>query len=175
MVILGKINFTQIGRYGRHCEQCYRQNFGRFCSKGLNWLRFNAALALRYFGEGGRRAIAIASSYISKAGKKTPHISRFWSGCACAVKRELEFIGLGLIDIDAHNCMMLRAHLTLVDHYITVVKRYRKELLKLTNLIVADDFFSTCTFYEGIHAQDSTSSADFATTSIFATSMRESL
>jgi hypothetical protein len=29
MVIPGKINFTQLGRYGRHGEQCYRQNFGR--------------------------------------------------------------------------------------------------------------------------------------------------
>ncbi len=38
MVIPGKINFTQMGRYGRHCEQCYRQNFGRLRSKSLNWL-----------------------------------------------------------------------------------------------------------------------------------------
>ena len=45
MVIPGKINFTQMGRYGRHCEQCYRQNFGRLRSKSLNWLRFNAAFA----------------------------------------------------------------------------------------------------------------------------------
>ena len=113
MVIPGKINFTQMGRYGRHCEQCYRQNFGRLRSKSLNWLRFNAALALRYFGTEGRKAIAIDPSYISKAGKKTPHIGRFWSECAGAVKHGLEIMGLGLIDIDAHNCMMLRTHQTL--------------------------------------------------------------
>jgi len=59
--------------------------------------------------------------------------------------------------------MMLRAHqtlgnfelkkrnMTLADHYIAVIKRYRKELLKQSNLIVADAFFSTRTFYEGIH------------------------
>ena len=165
MVIPGRINFTQMGRYGRHCEQCYRQNFGRLRSKSLNWLRFNAALALRYFGSGGRKAIAIDPSYISKAGKKTPHIGRFWSGCAGAVKHGLEIMGLGLIDIDAHNCMMLRAHqtpgnfelkkrnMTLVQHYIAVVKRYRRELLKLSSLIVADAYFSTRTFYDGIRAQ----------------------
>ena len=96
-----------MGRYGRHCEQCYRQNFGRLRSKSLNWLRFNAALALRYFGTEGRKAIAIDPSYISKAGKKT----------------------------------------------LAVIKRYRKELLKLTDLVVADAFFSTRTFYEGIRAQ----------------------
>ena len=163
MVIPGKINFTQMGKYGRHGEQCYRQNFGRLRSKSLNWLRFNVSLALRYFGSEGRRAIAIDPSYISKAGRKTPHIGRFWSGCAGAVKHGLEIMGLGLIDIDSHNSMMLRAHqtpgnfelkkrnMTLADHYIAVIKRYRKELLKLSNLIVADAFFSTRTFYEGIH------------------------
>ena len=97
MVIPGKINFTQMGRYGRHCEQCYRQNFGRLRSKSLNWLRFNAALALRYFGTEGRKAIAIDPSYISKAGKKTPHIGRFWSGCAGTVKHGLEIMGLAAV------------------------------------------------------------------------------
>lgn len=31
---------------------------------------------------------------------------------------------------------------------LAVIKRYRKELLKLTDLVVADAFFSTRTFYE---------------------------
>ena len=48
MVIPGKINFTQMGKYGRHGEQCYRQNFGRLCSKSLNWLR---GLAVRPYLE----------------------------------------------------------------------------------------------------------------------------
>ncbi|MBQ6750828.1 MAG: transposase [Bacteroidaceae bacterium] len=162
MVVPGKINFTQLGRYGRHCEQCYRQNFGRRRSKSINWLRFNISLALRYFGGGGRMAIAIDPSFISKAGKKTPHIGRFWSGCAGAVKHGLEIMGLGLINLDVHNCMMLRAHQTpstsdlkmrnksLTEHYIGVVKRYSKELLRLSHLIVADAFFSNGTFYNGI-------------------------
>ena len=162
MVIPGKINFTQLGRYGKHGEQCYRQNFGRKRLKCINWLRLNISFALCFFGESGRKAIAIDPSFISKAGKKTPHIGRFWSGCASAVKHGLEIMGLGLIDIDAHNCMMLRAHQTpgtselkmrnksLTEHYIGVIKRYSKELLKLSHLIVADAFFSNSTFYDGI-------------------------
>lgn len=141
MVIPGRINFTQLGKYGRHGEQCYRQNFGRLRSKSLNWLRFNVSLALRYFGSDGRKAIAIDPSYISKSGKKTPHIGRFWSGSASAMKHGLEIMGLELNDLDVHNCMMLRAHQTpgtselkmrnksLTEHYIGDVKRYSKELL----------------------------------------------
>lgn len=162
MIIPRKINFTQMERYGTHDEQTYRNNFDRRRSKSINWLKLNVSLAKRYFGETGRWAIAIDPCFISKAGKKTPHIGRFWSGCAQAVKRGLEIMGIGLIDIEANNCIMLRAHQTpgqkelalrdktQVEHYIGVIKRYQKELLKLTDLIVADAFFSTSTFVDGI-------------------------
>ena len=112
MVVPVKINFTQFGRYGKDGEQCYRQNFGRMRSRNINWFRFNISLALCYFGKVGCMAIAIDSSFISKAVKKTQHVGRFWSGCAGAVKHGLEIMGLGLINLDAHNFMMLRAHQT---------------------------------------------------------------
>ena len=162
MVIPRKINFTQMGRYGSHVEQTYRNAFGLKKSKSIDWLKLNVSLAKRYFGEKGRRAIAIDPSFISKSGKKTPHIGRFWSGCAQAVKHGLEIMGIGLIDIDANDCIMLRAHQSLTgkelglrdksmtDFYISVIKRYRRELLKLSTLIVADAYFSTSTFVNGI-------------------------
>ena len=149
-------------RYGSHDEQTYRNNFGKKKSECIDWLKLNVSLAKRYFGENGRRAIAIDPSFISKSGKKTPHIGRFWSGCAQAVKHGLEIMGIGLIDIDANDCIMLRAHQSLTnkelglrdksmtDFYISVVKRYRKELLKLSTLMVADAYFSTSTFVNGI-------------------------
>lgn len=162
ILIQGRVNFTQLERYGTHNEQTFRNNFERRRSKGINWLKLNIALAKRYFGGNGRWAVAIDPSYIGKSGNKTPHIGKFWSGCAQAVKHGLEIMGIGLVDIDANNCIMLRANQTpgqkelalrdktLVDHYIGVIKRYHKELLKMTNLIVADAFFSTSTFVEGI-------------------------
>ena len=162
MIIPRKVNFTQMERYGCHDEQTYRNNFGKKKSECIDWLKLNVSLAKRYFGEKGRRAIAIDPSFISKSGKKTPHIGRFWSGCAQAVKHGLEIMGIGLIDIDANDCIMLRAHQSLTgkelglrdksmtDFYISVIKRYRRELLKLSTLIVADAYFSTSTFVNGI-------------------------
>ena len=151
-----------MGRYGSHVEQTYRNAFGLKKSKSIDWLKLNVSLAKRFFGKQGKWAIAIDPSYISKAGKKTPHIGRFWSGCAQSVKHGLEIMGIGLIDIDAKDCMMLKAHQslsnkelslrnkTMVDFYIGVIKRYRKELLKLSTLIVTDAYFSTSTFVNGI-------------------------
>lgn len=165
MAIPGKINFTQLARYGSYVEQTYRNAFGLKKSNSINWLKLNVSLAKRFFGkEEGRWAIAIDPSYICKAGKKTPHIGRFWSGCAQAMKHGLEIMGIGLIDIDVKDCIMLRAHQslsnkdlnlrnkTLTESYIDVIKRYRKELLELSTLIVADAYFSTSMFANPRHS-----------------------
>ena len=161
----GLDQYMDIFKYGSHVEQTYRNAFGLKKSKCINWLKLNVSLAKRFFGKQGRWAIAIDPSYISKAGKKTPHIGRFWSGCAQSVKHGLEIMDIGLIDIDTKDCMMLRAHQslsnkglslrnkTMVDFYIGVIKRYREELLKLSTLIVANAYFSTSTFVNGIQKE----------------------
>ena len=88
----------------------YRNAFGLKKSKSIDWLKLNVSLAKRFIRHQGRWAIAIHPSYISKAGKKTPHIGRSGSGCAQSVKHGLEIIDIGLIDIDATDFMMLKAH-----------------------------------------------------------------
>ena len=155
-----------MGRYGSHVEQTYRNAFGLKKSKYIDWLKLNVSLAKRFFGKQGRWDIAIDPSYISKAGKKTPHIGRFWSGCSQSVKHGLEIIGIGLLDIGAKDCMMLRANQslnnkelslrnkTMVDFYISVIKHYHKELLKLSTLTVAYTYFSTSTFVNGIKKEE---------------------
>lgn len=159
MEIPGKINFLQLGRYGRRGEQCYRQTFGR----GFDWLQFNMNLAANRFQYGCRRlAIAIDPSYVSKAGKKTSHVGRFWSGCASAVKHGLEILGVGLIDADLKDCMMLRAvqtlnsrelkakDMTLNQWYIAVLKRFAVQLRRITDVVVADAAFSVKPFVDDL-------------------------
>ena len=43
LVIPGRINFLQLGRYGTSCEQRFLQNF----SKDFDWLEFNLSLSDR--------------------------------------------------------------------------------------------------------------------------------
>ena len=124
--------------------------------------QYEESLARRVLDMGGLLAIAIDPCYISKAGKNTPHIGRFWSGCARAVKHGLEIMGIGLLDVANNKCMILRAHQTignsalkmrnktLVEYYISVMKRYSKKLLSITDIVVADAFFSTSTFEKGM-------------------------
>ena len=159
MCIPRKINFLQLGRYGKRGEQRYRQTF----RKDFDWLCFNMNLAADRFQYGMRRlAIAIDPSYVSKAGKKTDHIGRFWSGCASAVKHGLEILDIALIDADIKDAMMLRAvqtqnaseldakNMTLGEWYLSVLKEHSRELLKITPLLVADAAFSNLPFVEGL-------------------------
>lgn len=100
-----KVNFTQLEIYGNYCEKTYRSGF----SKHFDWVGFNLELSNRLWRAGGRKAIAIDPSYISKSGKHTQGIGRFWSGCAQQVKHGLEILGIGLIDIDKKDCLSLKA------------------------------------------------------------------
>lgn len=162
MVIPRKINFLQLERYGTRGEQCYRQTFER----PVDWMEFNLWLSAYSFKEGARRmGIAIDPSYISKVGKKTPHVGTFWSGCAGAAKHGLEILGIGVIDVDLHDCMMLRAvqtslakgkekdEMTLYQWYAKVLKDYKSQLQRVSKYIVADAAFSKKTFVDMILPQ----------------------
>ncbi len=103
MAIPDRINFLQLGRYGRFSEQTYRNLFEH---ETFDWFAFNGSIISKHL-TGKRKAIAIDPSYIPKSGKKTPWIGYFWSGCAGEYKRGLEIMGIGVIDIDNHECMTL--------------------------------------------------------------------
>lgn len=156
MIIPGRINFLQFGRYGRFGEQRYHQQF----SEKFDWLSFNTTLAKSQLGS--RLAIAFDSSYISKSGKCTPYLGRFWSGCAKMAKHGLEISGIGVIDIALHTCLHLEAvqtpptgtlaqgKWTLIDWYLHVLRMRKEKLQQLTRYIVADAYFSKSTFVDGV-------------------------
>ena len=158
MTIHGRINFLQMGRYGDFSEQTYRNNFE---NDEFDWMAFNSYIADKVL-TGQCRAIAIDPSYIPKAGKKTPWIGYFWSGQAQAVKRGLEIMGIGLVDADNKDCIVLQAQQTpdtvtldnmyknLIDWYVATIKSKKGSLMKLSSCIVADAFFSKSSFVNPI-------------------------
>jgi len=157
LVIPGRINFLQLGRYGKSCEQRFRQNF----SKDFDWLEFNLSLSDRVL-TGERKAIAIDPSYISKSGKNTPWIGYFWSGTAGQAKRGLEILGVGLIDVDNKDCISLQAVQTpdrqtlesreanLIDWYLLVLESMQEKLHRASRHVVADAYFAKNNFVTGL-------------------------
>ena len=106
----------------------------------------------------GRNAIAVDPSYIKKSGKCTPCVDPYWSGSAGAVKRGLEILGIGVIDVDLHECMMLKAvqttldggkeDMSLYDWYAKVLEDNKQTLQRITSVLVADSAFSKKPFVD---------------------------
>ena len=124
MAIPDRINFLQMGRYGKFSEQTYRNHFE---NESFDWFSFNEHLVGKHL-TGSRRALAIDPSYIPKSGKKTPWIGYFWSGCAGEYKRGLELMGIGEFRAIANGdpCsleMFHRPHMHLFAGKLTVIVR----------------------------------------------------
>ena len=103
MSIRGRINFSQLERYGEYTEQRYPQQF----EKPFDFPTFNKELTLSHGS--GRYVIAFDPSYVNKSGKHTPGVGYFWSGVANRAKWGLEIGGLAAIDIDNHTAFHLEA------------------------------------------------------------------
>lgn len=153
LCIKGRINFLQLGRFGKYKEQRYRQQF----EKPFSFLDFNKELAL---SNGGKRfAIAFDPCYINKSGKKTPGIGWYWSGCAGQSKRGLEIGGIAAIDLDNHTAFHLEAVQTNIENkentsltqwYIDVIRQRAETLSAISPYFVADAWFSKKPFVEAV-------------------------
>lgn len=164
MAIHGKVNFLQMGMYGEFSERTYRNNFE---NDTFDWFAFNEHL-IRKALTGKLLAIAVDPSFLPKSGKKAPWIGRLWSVVAGEIKRGQEIFGVGVIDVENHDCMTLSAVQTpdaksleemdynLVEWYCQNLIVLKENLQKISHLIVADAFFSKETFVnpllkEGFH------------------------
>lgn len=141
--ILGKVNFLQLSRYGKHCEQQYRNQFeNRFDFMELNRILIEDNCSKNL-------TIAFDPSYINKSGKFTPHLGWFWSGVAGSSKWGLEIGGIAVIDIDNHSAFHLEAVQTikkegetLLEYYANTIATRKEPLLKLSKYLVVDAYFS---------------------------------
>lgn len=156
-LIPGKVNFTRLSRYGGRTAKTFASNF----KASVDWIKVNIGIAHENIGSGDDIAIAIDPSFISKAGKLTYGMGRFWSGVAQRVKRGLEIMAIGAISLSRHTCVMLGAiqspnfktleseqNMSMLDWYISLVRTKASELLSLTDILVADAFFSK---YESVN------------------------
>ena len=154
-LIPGKVNFTRLSRYGGRTAKTFASNF----KTPVDWMKVNIGMAQDCFGPSDDMAVAIDPSFISKSGSLTYGIGRFWSGVAQRVKRGLEIMAIGAISLSKHTCVMLGAvqspnfrtlesekQMSMLDWYVALVRSKAAELLSLTDILVADAFFSKYEF-----------------------------
>jgi hypothetical protein len=151
--IKGRMNFLQLGRFSKHSEQRFRNQF----ENSFDHLSFNKALVLE--NGSGHYTIAFDPSYIGKSGKSTPGVGWYWSGVAGKSKWGLEISGIAAIDIDNHTGFHLEAVQTpntlakgeLLQHYSNIIIERKEQLLQISKYVVADAYFSKEPFVSAIN------------------------
>ena len=141
--IKGRINFLQLSRYSKYCEQYFRINF----ENKFNFQDFNFRLILNLKIK--ECITAYDPSFIAKSGKCTFGLNKYWSGCAKQAKWGLDICGFAVIDIIQNTAFHLNAiqtplfeNMTLLDYYCQIVKENYLYFKELSNYMVADAYFS---------------------------------
>lgn len=132
-------------------------------SSNFDWLQYNLKLAYSRFGEGRERvAIAIDQSYVRETANKTAEGCPFGANTEVPTSQGLEILGIGMVNADTDECVMLRAIQTLSinqlskkelnqpEWYLSYLWKYSNELKMMTDIVVADTAFSTRSFVDGL-------------------------
>ncbi len=152
--ISGKYNFMNVSRYCNYCEQTIRNVFER----GFNFFRFNNILIEKHCGK--NRILVFDPSHLSKSGKHTPGLGKFWSGTAQRPLKGLEIGCLSCIDVDSETAFHLEAIQTpntkerkgksLIEFYATSLKTRVTDLSNISRHLVVDGYFMKKEFIKPI-------------------------
>lgn len=151
----GKATFENLSRYSGYNELTFR----RWYAKYFDWLGFNLSFidwqAGTYIG-------VVDCSFISKSGKQTYGLDKFWSGCLKVAKQGLEVSVLGCINVDLVHTFVLEATQTpaglsakaqagysRIDFYLEQILDCLPQLRAIL-YFVADGFYAKTKFIDGL-------------------------
>lgn len=100
----GRANFENMSRYCRMDDKTFRRHYDKF----FDWLKFNLVV-FDLWGRtpGGVILAALDCSFVSKSGKNTYGLDKFWSGVLGKAKKGLEISVLALIDVSGASAWTL--------------------------------------------------------------------
>lgn len=150
--IQGRFNFQNLCRYSELNESTFRRNFQKF----FDWLDFNLQIIKLGGVDLNKEVIAAMDcSFISKSGKKTYGIDKFWSGCMGRAVIGLEISLLCLVDVSTRKAWALDViqtpsglsqkendtTRTRIDFYIDQIRKCKDKLLNI-RYFVGDGFYA---------------------------------
>lgn len=149
LTLRGRYTYLNFERYGQKSELTYRNHH----ESGFDFRTFNQILIEKHTGS--RRMMAFDPSYIPKSGKRTPGVGYFWSGSAGRAKWGLELCGFAAVDIEANTALHYFAAQTLLEDgqglmsfYCDLLRQQAPELLKMSQYLGIDAFFSKKSFVD---------------------------
>ena len=149
----GRLNFTNMARYGTYSEKSYRTHFG----VTFPFFTFNQQLIQQVCS--ASRLIVADCTFLPKSGKATPKIGKFWNGCVGKAMPGLELSTVAVVDIEKHTAFHLGSLLTpgdlpddesRIDFYVKQITDRAAELTTLAEYLVYDGAAGKKKFVDGI-------------------------
>lgn len=142
----GRYCFRNISRWGSFCEHTISRNF----AKKFDFYGFQQGFIDSFFK--GKKWIAVVDcSFVTKAGKATFGVDKFFSSTAGKAVKGLELSLIGLVDIETREAFSLHSKQTKaglgeeenrVDYYLEQMERVKDYLQGKVEYFVADGFYA---------------------------------
>lgn len=162
LVLPGRVNYANLARFSGKSEKTFRSWFG----KPFNFLAVNSCLVSVAQGQGhfGKTlAVVIDSSHVSKSGKHTPGLAKYWESNVGKAVTGLEVSCCAVIDATGEYALPLDALQTPSDlaegesrlgHYCQqlnhVLSELPHQLLSDIHYVVADAYYSKKIFVDAV-------------------------
>lgn len=138
-----RYNFLTLSRYGGYSEKAIRSQFTKK-------LPFAALFHELFAGLQKKECIAAFDpTFLSKSGKKTYGLAKYWSGTAQQVKKGLEAGCLAMVDAEDATAYSLEVVQTpvpgktesLLTHYAELITQRAADILRYTAVLTVDGYF----------------------------------
>ena len=154
LILPVRYNFLNLSRYGGYSEKAIRTQM----SKKLPFLAMFHQLL-----EGLCKKECIAAfdpTFISKSGKRTYGLAKYWSGTAQQVKKGLEAGCLAVVDVKDATAYSMEVVQTpvagetesLMKHYTRLITQRVNDIVKYTTILTVDGYFMKEGFIKAVTA-----------------------
>ena len=147
-----RYNLLNLSRYGGYCEKA----IGNQMSTKLPFL----AMFHQFFEALSKRECIAAfdPTFISKSGKKTYGLAKYWSGTAQQVKKGLEAGCLAVVDVrdaSAYSMEVVQTPVSgqqesLMKYYCSLITQRTADILKYTSILTVDSYFMKESFITAV-------------------------
>ena len=133
MVFQGKATFRNLSRYSQMSEK----RFSRWYGREFEFAKFNLQLMTCVFSSDSDYIAAIDASFITKSGKKTDGLGKFYNGGAGEAQQGLEISAICTIDLKSNTAYALEAIQTLDVPGKTRADSYAEQAVRLVPMLLA--------------------------------------
>ncbi|MCA1628463.1 MAG: transposase [Acidobacteria bacterium] len=161
----GRVNFRNLARYSTYSERTFHRQF----RKEFDFAKFNQLAITQAVSPAATLLLAQDASFISKSGKRTYGLDRFFNGCAHRVERGLEVSAIALVDVTGASAFTLSVKQTpprplsatthvpeetrmdfYLEHFLESLSSLPEQV---TKLLLVDGAFARRKFIDGVRRQ----------------------